>query len=333
MPLLIVTRLSARASATGARERGGASCGSRASAPVWSAVLPIARRLLVRCATGATPPDTATGSDDIGSGPAVALSDPGAPLPTLPELGPSDGSHATTLTPFLGPRPFGLVAPFAITSCKPGAFCDDFEEPSPAKRWTSTIAISGIVDFPGPSSSMGAHALRASTSAAGGTAYLTRHGAAVGSSWVGALAFSLRIDALPVAALGGPEIAIVDASGTTTHVGFSVTPEGIALHQVSESCGGSTCTSRSDLVSDVKPGEWRHLVVAVETYGTTSSPYGRIEVSVDDGGLIVLPLTVMPYDGLAEARPGITVADVAPATARIDDVTFYAYSPYSPHSP
>jgi hypothetical protein len=276
------------------------------------------------CATGATAPETATGSDDVGSGAAVALSDPGAPLPGLPELGRSDG---TEVTAFPGPSHFGLVAPFAITSCKPGAFCDDFEEPSPAKRWTSTVAAAGIVDFPGPSSSMGAHALRASTSAAGGTAYLARHGAAVGSSWVGALAFSLRIDALPVTALGGPEIAIADANGATTHIGFSVTPAGIALHQVSESCGGSTCTSRSDLVSDVKPGEWRHLVVAIETYGTTSSPYGRIEVSVDDGGLVVLPLTVMPHDGVAEARAGITVADSAPATARIDDVTFYAHSP------
>ncbi len=274
------------------------------------------------CATGST----ATG-DDLGSGPVVALSDPGAPLPKLPELGRSAASAATTLTAFQGPSHFGLVAPFAITSCKPGAFCDDFEEPSPAKRWTSTVASAGIVDFPGPSSSMGAHALRASTSAAGGTAYLTRQGAAVGASWVGALAFSLRVDALPLAALGGPEIAVVDANGATTHVGFSVKPEGIALHQLSESCGGSTCTARSDLVSDVKPGEWRRLVVAIETYGTTSSPYGRVEVSVDDGGLIVLPLTVMPYDGVAEARAGITVADAAPATARIDDVTFYAHSP------
>lgn len=274
------------------------------------------------CAAGST--ETATGSDDVGSGPVVALSDPGAPLPKLAELGRSD---ATVVTPFMGPSHFGLGAPFAVTSCKQGAFCDDFEEPSPAKRWTSTVATAGIVDFPGPSSSMGAHALRASTSAAGGAAYLTRHGAAVGSSWVGALAFSLRVDALPVTALGGPEIAIVDVNGATTHVGFSVKPEGIALHQLSESCGGSKCSSRSDLVSDVKPGEWRHLVVAIETYATTSSPYGRIEVSVDDGGLIVLPLTVMPSDGLAEARAGITVADVAPATARIDDVTFYAHSP------
>jgi hypothetical protein len=173
---------------------------------------------------------------------------------------------------------------------------------------------------------MGAHALCASTSA-GGTAYLTRHGAAVGSQWVGALAFSLRIDAVPVTALGGPEIAIVDADGATTHVGFSVKPEGLAVHQFSESCGSSTCTARSDLVSDVKPREWRQLVVAIETYGTTTSPYGRIEVTVDDGGLIVLPLTVMPRDGVAEARAGITAADVAPATARIDDVTFYAHSP------
>lgn len=278
------------------------------------------------CAAGSTA--TATGGDDRGPGPdALALSDPAAPLP---ELGRNDaasnGDHAH-VTPFMTPKHFALPGPFAITSCKQGAFCDDFEEPSPDKRWTSTVATAGSVDFPGPSSSLGAHALRAITTNTGGAAYLTRGGSALGAQWVGALAFSLRVDALPVTALGGPEIAVVDANGATTHVGFSVRPEGIALHQFFESCSGSPCTSRSDLVSDVKPGEWRHLVVAIETYGTSTPPYGRIEVTVDDGDLIVLPLTVTPYDGQGEARAGITVADVAPATVRIDDVTFYAHSP------
>lgn len=274
------------------------------------------------CATGSSAP--AAGSDDLGSVPVVALSDPGAPLPDPAELGRSDRAH---VTPFTTPKPLGLSGPFAITTCKKGAFCDDFEEPSPDKRWSSTVATAGLVDFPGPSSSLGAHALRAVTTGAGGAAYLTRGGSALGTQWVGALAFSLRVDALPVTALGGPEMAVVDANGATTHVGFSVRPDGIALHQLSESCSGSSCMPRSDLVSDVKPSEWRHLVVAIETYGTTTPPYGRIEVTVDDGALIVLPLTVRPYDGQSEARAGITVADVAPATARIDDVTFYAHSP------
>lgn len=275
------------------------------------------------CATGST-----TGSDDLASEPIVALSDPGA---KLPELGRSDPTSAAdqarvTPSPVTASKHFGLAGPFAIVTCKKDAFCEDFEEPSPATRWTSTVAAAGSVDFPGPSSSLGAHALRAMTTGTGGSAYLTLDGAALGGQWVGALGFSLRVDALPTTTVGGPEIAVVDANGASTRIGFSVRPDGIALHQLFESCSGSPCTSRSDLVSDVKPGEWRQLVVAIETYGTTTPPYGRIEVTVDDGGLIVLPLMVTPFDGRAEAHAGITVADVAPATARIDDVTFYAHS-------
>jgi hypothetical protein len=275
------------------------------------------------CATGST-----AGSDDLTSEPVVALSDPGA---QLPELGRSDRPSAADQAqvapgPNTASKHLGLAGSFASTSCKKNAFCEDFEEPSPATRWTSTVATAGTVDFPGPSSSLGAHALRAVTTGTGGTAYLTLDGGTLGGQWVGALAFSLRLDALPTTMVGGPEIAVVDANGASTRIGFSVRPDGIALHQRSESCSGSPCTSRSDLVGDVKPGEWRQLVVAIETYGTTTPPYGRIEVSVDDGALLVLPLTVTPFDGRAAAHAGITVADVAPATARIDDVTFYAHS-------
>jgi hypothetical protein len=285
--------------------------------------------LAAGCATGST-----SGSEDVGSGPIVALSDDtGTKVPNLPELDrnavSSDGAQAARVGPgsLTAPKKLALAGPFAISSCKMGAFCEDFEEPSPAKRWSSTIATAGDIDFSGPSSSLGAHALRAMTNGAGGAAYLTLDGSTLGAQWVGALAFSMRVEAQPVTALGGPEIAVVDANGATTRVGFSVRSDGIALHQFFESCSGSWCTSRSDLVTDVKPGEWRRLVVAVETFGTTTPPYGRVEVTVDDGDLIVLPLTVRPYDGQAKAHAGITVADTAPATARIDDVTFYAHSP------
>lgn len=279
--------------------------------------------LCAGCANGST-----TGSDDLASDPVVALSDPGA---KLPELGRSDGTSAAdptriTATSFATPKHLGVASPFAITTCKKGAFCEDFEEPSPATRWTTTVATAGAVDFPGPSLSFGAHALRAVTAGTGGAAYLAREGAVVGTQWVGVLDLAFRVEAVPVTALGGPELAVVDANGATTRIGFSIRPEGIALHQSFESCTGGPCASRSDLVSDVKAGEWRHLVVAVETYGTTAPPFGRIEVLVDDGELLSLPLTVTPFDGTAEARVGITVADSAAATARADDVTFYAQS-------
>lgn len=278
---------------------------------------------IMGCANGST-----TTGADLASEPVVALSDPGAPAPPLPELGRSGGAASSaraTAFPSAVPSHLGASA-LASPACKKGAFCDDFEEPAPASRWTATVATAGAIDFPGPSSSLGAHALRAVTSGAGGSAYLTRDGGAVGSQWVGALELSLRLDALPVIALGGPEIAVIDASGASTRIGFSVGADGISLQQRFDACAGSPCTARSDLVSDVKAGEWRRLVVAIETYGSSAPPFGRIEVSVDGGELIVLPLTVTPFAGTAEARAGITVADDAPATARVDDVTFYAHA-------
>jgi len=275
------------------------------------------------CAEGSS-----TSGDDLAGDPVTALSDPGPPGATLPELGSNDRLIPTALaastTKHLAP-----AGPFAVTTCKKGAFCDDFEEPTPATRWTSTVlATGGALDFPGPSSSLGAHALRAVTSGAADAAYLTRDGGAVGGQWVGVLELALRIDAVPAVAVGGPELAVIDASGTATRIGLAIRPDGLALEQHYESCAGAGCSARSDLVSnEAKPGEWRQLVVAVETYGTTSPPFGRIEVLVDGGDLIVLPLTVTLSDGRAEARAGITSGDTAPATARVDDVTFYAHGP------
>jgi len=271
--------------------------------------------LAAGCAEGST-----TESPD--ETPVIALSDPGhASLPDL-NSGSSDAARTDRLRSPKHPA-FAAVMPFGLVACKPGAFCDDFEDASPGSRWTAAVATNGVVDFVGPSSSLGAHALRASTNGAGAAAYLTLDGASLGKHWVGELAFSFRLDSLPTAAMGGPEIVVVDAFGATTRIGFSVRPEGIALHQHFESCSGTACTSRSDLVSDVKPGEWRHLGVAIETTGTTAPPYGRIEVTIDGGDLIFVPLTVTPFDGKAEAHAGITVADGAPATAHIDDVMFY----------
>ncbi len=276
------------------------------------------------CAQGSV-----TSGDDLSGDPVIALSDPGPPGAKLPELGSNERlipiAVSASATKHLAPA----AGPFAIATCKKGAFCDDFEEASPATRWTSTVLTpGGAIDFPGPSSSLGAHALRAVTSGAGDAAYLTRDGGVVGGQWVGVLELALRVDALPAVAVGGPELAVIDASGNATRIGLAVRPAGIALEQHFDSCAGSGCSARSDLVSnEPKPGEWRQVVLAVETYGTTAPPFGRIEVLVDGGDLIVLPLTVMLSDGRAEARAGITSGDTAPATARVDDVTFYAHGP------
>jgi hypothetical protein len=277
------------------------------------------------CANGSS-----TSGDDLAGDPAIALSDPGAKLPELGSNVRTPGDEPVVSIPLAASTTNHLAppSPFATTTCKTGAFCEDFEEPAPATRWRNAVITGGALDFPGPSASLGAHALRAVTSGAGGAAYLTRDGGAVGGQWVGVLELALRVDALPVSAVGGPELAVVDAAGSTTRIGLSIGPDGIALAQHFESCAGSACSARSDLVSNVAmAGEWRHLVVAVETYGTTSPPFGRIEVIVDGGDLLVLPLTVTLSDGEVEARAGITSGDTAPATARVDDVTFYAHGP------
>lgn len=279
--------------------------------------------LAAGCASGESGGSGESG-DGSESAPVFAHSDPGASLPDLgagsaanvKTMLPADRARITTRTPLLTPLPFALVA------CKKGAFCDDFEEASPGSRWTGSVATNGQIDFVGPSSSSGAHALRATSQGRDGVAYLTRAGAALGKQWAGSLAVSFRIDTLPASVVGGPEIAIIDANGAATRIGFSVRPDGIALHQYFESCSGTKCTSRSDLVTDVKAGEWRSLVVGIETGSTTTPPYGRIEVAVDHGELIELPLTVTPFDGKAEARAGITAPGVAPVTTHVDDVMF-----------
>jgi hypothetical protein len=272
--------------------------------------------LAAGCAQGST-------TDDLEDPVVVALAAPRSPAPAIETNGPGDLSAAERARAPRG-SDFATTMPFALVSCKKNAFCDDFEDATPGWRWTGSVATGGEVDFIGPSSSIGANALHVSTTGGSGSAaYLKLAGSALGKQWVGALAFSMRFDAVPTAVFGGPEIAIVDANGATTRIGFSVRPEGIALHQYVGGCTGTSCSSRSDLVTDAKAGEWRRLVVAVETSNTLAPPYGRVEVTVDSGELITLPLMVSPFDGTAEVHAGITVADAAPTTARIDDVVFF----------
>jgi hypothetical protein len=268
--------------------------------------------LAAGCAQGSIDEGT-----DLGSPPVVALSSPGH-IPGA-DLADSDRARATA------GRDFGATTPLVHVGCKKNAFCEDFEGADPASRWTSTVATDGVVDFVGPSSAVGTRALRTTTTAAGAGAYLTLAGPSFGTQWVGSLAFSFRVERAPSTALGGPEIAVIDANGLTTRIGFSVRPDGIALHQHFDTCTGAACTTRSDLVTDVKPGEWRRLTLAVETTGSSAPPYGRIEITVDGSEVMLLPLSVTPFDGKAEVRAGITAADTAAATARVDDVVFFAH--------
>ncbi len=254
--------------------------------------------------------------------PNVALRAPGA---SLPPTGEQEGESLAGRARAPRAPAFAVTKPFVGTSCKVNAFCDDFEDGAPGARWTGAVASLGSVDFLGPSSSSGAFALHAVTNGSGGAAYLSLAGKQLGTRWAGALGLTMRIEAAPVTVIGGPEIAVVDAAGGMTRIGFSIRPDGIALHQYFDSCSGSSCAARSDIVSNVKPGEWRRLVVAVETSNSVAPPYGRIEVTIDGGDLILLPLVVTPFDGRAEVHAGITVADSAPVSARVDDVVFFTH--------
>lgn len=255
----------------------------------------------------------------------VALAAPNGNAANLPPRGEmGDDSLAARARAPKVPA-FAILKPFIGTSCKINAFCDDFEDGAPGARWTGAVTTLGLLDFAGPSSSAGANSLHVATNGAGGAAYLSLAGKALGSQWAGALAVTMRIDAPPTTVIGGPEIAVAHTGGGMTRIGFSIRPEGIALHQYFDACSGSSCATRSDIVSEVKAGEWRRLVVAVETTNSVAPPYGRVEVTIDGGELIVLPLTVAPFNGTAEVHAGITVADSVPSNARIDDVVFFTH--------
>jgi hypothetical protein len=271
--------------------------------------------LAAGCAQGSSPTD-----EDVASPPVVALQDPS-------DVPPPETTSPATMARAPRRPSFAVTTPFVHVDCRKGAFCEDFEEASPGARWTSSVATDGgVIDFVGPSSSFGAHALRATTSGSGAAAYLMLAGPTVAQQWVGSLTFSMRVESLPTTVLGGPEITVTDPNGAVTRIGFSVHPNGIALHQYFDSCSGLSCTARADIVTDVKPGEWRRLSVGIEGTGSSAAPYGRIEVTVDDSGdLITLPLAVTPFDGYVEVHAGITIADSVASIARVDDVVFFTH--------
>jgi hypothetical protein len=212
--------------------------------------------------------------------------------------------------------PFTAPAPVSPSPCRKGAFCDDFEVPEAATQWSSAVAREGLLDLAGPSASPGALALRARTRGPEGVAYLKLDGPPVGAHWVAVLAFSVRLDAAPVQRVGGPELVVIGRAGVA-RLGISVRPDGLALDQRAD--GGA---ARSALVAPTRSGEWRRVVVAVEAVDAATAPFGRVEVTVDDGELVTTPLVVAPFEGLLEVRAGVTDGDEAPATLRVDDLQF-----------
>lgn len=256
----------------------------------------------------------------------TTATDPGAPgagevtaAPAAPGagVGELDTSATWHLADTLPRAPLRFV-------CRKDAFCDDFEDVLPGARWPVSVGDASAMTFTGPSSTVGARALRVTAPAGGAPAFLALEGAKLTGHWAGALGVSLRVDAAVAAVLGGPELVVrADDGSQLARIGVVVRPDGIAVDQRAAGCASAACAERTDVVVVAAPGEFHRVVIGVEANDVTSAPFGRVEVSVDGGDHGNLPLVVRPIGGRAEVHAGITEADVAPATLRVDDVMFF----------
>jgi len=258
--------------------------------------------LLAACAAEGPSEAPATRDDDVATR---------APAPP-----PAKETTGATVT-----APSPPSTPLAFT-CRKDAFCDDFEDAAPGTRWQA----SGAVDFVGPSSTLGDRAMRARVGAGASPAFLRLVGKQVAHHWAGALGLSLMVDALPLRAVGGPEIVVPTSTAggaVGARLSIVVVPDGIQLEQRAAGCDDSACASRTDRIAPVRPGEWSRIVIGVEATEGAGAPFGRVEVSLDGGDNANLPLVVLPLGGNVEVRAGIARADDADASLRVDDVMFF----------
>lgn len=214
--------------------------------------------------------------------------------------------------------------PLVQFSCRKDAFCDDFEGATPGSKWTSSVAANGSLSFVGPSSSLGAKALRATAAANGAPSFLEIAGKTLNGSWAGALGVSVRVEQLPQTSVGGPEMVVRDENGDAiARIAIVITRAGIGLEQRGPGCEASSCAARLDMLVPVVAGEWNRVVIGVEAQDAEAAPYGRIEVSVDGSDNAFVPLVVRPIGAWISASAGLTRVDSAPAALRVDDVMFF----------
>jgi len=272
--------------------------------------------LFATACAGASPSDDDGAAGGAPSAPAGASSVPASGGQTAGAG--AFGTNATWHLPDTTAR-----APLRFV-CRKDAFCDDFEDPLPGSRWPLIVGDAAAMTFTGPSSTVGARALRVTVPAGGAPAYLALQGAELAGRWAGALGVSLRLDAPVVGVVGGPEIVVraADAS-VVARIGIVVSPDGIAVDQRDAGCESTACAARTDLVVVPAPGEFHRVVIGVEANDVTAAPFGRVEVSVDGGDHANLPLVVRPIGGRAEVHAGITEADAVATTMRVDDVMFF----------
>lgn len=250
----------------------------------------------VGCGVGSVDPDLTTPEDP---GESIAF-------PTPP---PSRNRAGDSLAANVQPAPKALTH-----QCRADAFCEDFESVDPATRWSSQVTTGGgTLAFMGPSASLGARSLHIATTPSA-IAFLRKDGGVAEGGWWGAVGLTIRVATPPERRLAGPEIAVGDA-----RIVLSYSRDTLVLEQ---RLGGAVVAAA--VVGTPAFNAWQRVVLGLEVNQAAQAPYGRVEISVDGGDLVLLPLAVPLYGGARELRAGVTEADLAPSAVTLDDVMFFA---------
>jgi hypothetical protein len=264
------------------------------------------------------------------SGPAPVTGAPGRVAADPVAVAPSQ-AHAAAATPNSGTaRPIGSDVelpspndPVGGFVCRPGAFCEDFEEQRFENHWASVLtAGSGAVEHSTASASLGAGSLRLYTADDASTAYLRQEKGTAKGTWSGALGFAFRVAEVPSQYLGGPELTVRSADGPIS-IRLTMAPEGVFVEQRSTAeCLRDRCVPKRTLIAAAHANHWYRVTLGFEVNSANAAPYGRLEASVDDtGDVVATDLTVPFYDGPLVFDAGITQGDVNHrAVANVDDV-------------
>jgi hypothetical protein len=206
--------------------------------------------------------------------------------------------------------------------CRKNAFCEDFEEQGWTTRWNDVVTSSGgKIELGQESASSGRGALRMFTDGASSSAYLLQEPGDVAGDWSGLLSFAFRAEQLPGKYLGGPELTVKTADGPIT-IRVALKPEGLVLEQLADAtCRRDRCEPTSKVIAAAEENHWYRVRLGFEVNPRAAGPYGRIEISVDGGGLQSTDLTVPMFDGSMAMRAGITQGDARRGFADLDDLT------------
>jgi hypothetical protein len=265
---------------------------------------------LVACSANVEPSDPAPPGSPAAAEPAPAVE------PAPADHARASGSEFAVAVRQPQAQPVGFV-------CRPGAFCEDFEEVAYAPHWGGSFTTGGgTIELGTDSASLGRGSLRLASKDAASSAYLLQGKGDVGARWSGVLGFAFRVDQVPSKYLGGPELTVKTADGPLT-LRISMRPEGVYLEQrATAACLRDRCQVKSTLVAPAKPNHWYRIAVGVEANANAAPPYGRVEAAVQGGDNVSTDLSLPLYEGSAFLSAGITEGDPGQrAFADLDDVS------------